>query len=366
MPHPGTLEQGATHISTDKSSSQQQPIPLFTHDNVLYHSYLRSNDLPKTIITDSFRRRGFKLTHYPRFGALGRCAPMKRARCNPRRRWTRARAGRWRGGRAVSSPVASALQRALCALTVSGVNFYLPPGQAPPAHSLTTPNTSAYLTPNTRVPGLATMQTPPEHRWGLVLRKCWHGDHPRMALHLAAYGMAISEEHQIRAAQVKPVKVRRRVLHRRARVPCRQGCQGQIVHGGLHSRHGPLQADLFQRRQRGRRKRGPDSSTRLIPRAKRRGGPWLSLPTHSVCVRSARGLHLHSQTSSPAHRSTSGGEYADPAAPACPCEAKARSSFKANKRASASESCFASPTASSCVLAFHHALDGRTGGALVI
>jgi hypothetical protein len=172
------------------------------------------------------------------------------------------------------------------------------------------------------------------------LRRAESPRHPRVsawlltedtaqALHLAGYGMAIPPQSQIRAAQAELLQVRRRDFHRRSWFPRGHGCKGQIVHGGLHPRHGPLQPDVFQPGRCGGRECGGDSRRSSGARQRNRAcGGDACFGVHGWW---AGGLYADAPHSSRARDSTSGCERACSAAAACRCEAKAGPSLKAGR-----------------------------------
>ena len=81
---------------------------------------------------------------------------------------------------------------------------------------------------------------------------------------MAAYGMALPQESQTRANAAQPVKIRSGRLHWCAWLSRGPGCQGQIVHGSLYSRYGPLQPNLLQP--------GPRGGRQCSSHVRRRGG----------------------------------------------------------------------------------------------
>jgi hypothetical protein len=151
------------------------------------------------------------------------------------------------------------------------------------------------------------------------------------AVHLAPYGVAIPQESQIRAAPVQPVQVRGGVFHRWQWLPRGPGCQGQIVHGGLHPRHRPLQPDILQpgwsggRQCRSRARRGVKA---------RQSGPCRGNPGAGVrCGRSGDtlsvGCALHSARSAARAPASDDGPSS---AAGFPCEAAARAPAPAPAR----------------------------------
>jgi len=70
-----------------------------------------------------------------------------------------------------------------------------------------------------------------------------------IAVDWAGYSLAIPSQSQTRPAPVELLQVRRRNVHRSARLPRGHGCQGTVLHGGLHPRNGHLQPPVFQRQQ---------------------------------------------------------------------------------------------------------------------
>lgn len=130
-----------------------------------------------------------------------------------------------------------------------------------------------------------------------------------VAVDLAAYGVEIPAEFEFRAAQAELLKVRRGIFRGRPWLPRWQGCQGQIVHGGLHPRHGPLQPGVFQQGQGDCRKCG--SCAWRASTAKQRHWSWSWSTCSGVCGGRSAGAHSDACFLFPARfpaDATSGGE----------------------------------------------------------
>ena len=156
------------------------------------------------------------------------------------------------------------------------------------------------------------------------------------AVELPGHGMAISQEPQTRTTPVQPVQVRCGVFLRWPWLPPGQGCQGQIVHGGFHPRHWHLQPDVFQPGQGGGRKCSGNARRASGAREWNRGcGGDARSGVHGW---RAGGFHADAPHRSPACDFTSGGKRPYSASAAYPCEAAARSWFKASKRSNSSAS----------------------------
>jgi hypothetical protein len=66
----------------------------------------------------------------------------------------------------------------------------------------------------------------------------------RNRVNLPDYGLAISPQSQTRASQAELLKVRRGVLRGCPWLSRGQGCEGTVVHGGIHSWYRLLQSPV--------------------------------------------------------------------------------------------------------------------------